>query len=73
MISSFSDAGYLILRTSPSPSTLFFKNAVLKDQVGDHLFEITHRALQARHFAGCGLTLGVARQSLLAVNVYVVP
>ena len=65
MISSFSDAGYL-MRRIPQPRSCFFKQPVLKRQVGNQLLHVTHLAAQLFDFARGDLPGGVARKPLLA-------
>ena len=54
MISSFSDARYLILGRSQSGSC-FFQEAVLKGQLRDQIFQATNFLAQALYFTATGL------------------
>jgi hypothetical protein len=65
MISSFSDAGYLI-RRRPHPRRCFFQQTVLECQVGNAFLQGTGFAAQVLHFAGGRSTGGVAGQATLA-------
>jgi hypothetical protein len=65
MISSFSDAGYLI-RRRPHPRRCFFQQTVLECQVRNAFLQGTGFAAQVLHFAGGRSTGGVAGQATLA-------
>jgi hypothetical protein len=65
MISSFSDAGYLI-RRRPHPRRCFFQQTVLECQVGNAFLQGTGFAAQVLHFAGGRSAGGVTGQATLA-------
>ena len=65
MISSFSDAGYLI-RRRPIRDHAFFQNPQLQRPFGDDLLEIARRLAQQLHLVARGGTRRVAGQPLLA-------
>jgi hypothetical protein len=62
MISSFSDAVYLI-RGRPHRLSCFFEKTQLERLLGNHLFQITGFAAQIFHFVGVCRTCGIARQT----------
>jgi hypothetical protein len=65
MISSFSDAGYLI-RRPPHPDKCFFQQTVFERQVGNAFLERAGFAAQILHLAsGCG-TSSITGKSALA-------
>src|SRR5438094_8288191 len=65
MISSFSEAGYLMPRR-PQPRSCFFEQAVLQDEVSHDLFQRPGLAAQISHLVRGGGTNRVSRQALLA-------
>ena len=65
MISSFSDAGYLIRRL-PIPDHAFFEEPVLQRKFGDQFLQVAHLVAQAFNFARDRLASGVASQTLPA-------
>jgi hypothetical protein len=65
MISSFSDAGYLI-RGRPHPRSCFFEQAVFEGEVSDRLLQRAHLVAQVLHLARGGLPRRVARKAALA-------
>ena len=66
MISSFSQAGYLI-RVPPHPlSHVFFEQPQLQHLFGDHFFESSGFTPQLCDFARVGLANNVPGQALLA-------
>ena len=65
MISSFSDAGYLIPRL-PHPRPCFFKMPVFQHLLGKCSLEIVGLGTQRLHFIAGGLTRRITRQTFLA-------
>ncbi len=65
MISSFSDAGYLI-RRRPIRDRTFFEQTVLNRQVGDAFLQSAGFAAKVLHLAGGRGTRCIARQAAFA-------
>src|ERR1700739_4503549 len=65
MISTFSDAGYLMPRP-PHPRSCFFKQAVLQGEIGHHLLQGTGLTTKVLPLAGRRGAGRVARQPALA-------
>jgi hypothetical protein len=65
MISTFSDAGYLIARP-PIPAHAFFQQTVLEGEIGDSLLQGARLAAQLLHFIRGRGARRVARQAPLA-------
>ena len=65
MISSFSDAGYLMARL-PQARSCFFEKTVLQRKFGDPLLQVAHLLAQAFNLARGRLAPGVAGEPLLA-------
>ncbi len=65
MISSFSDAGYL-MRRRPHPRACFFEQTVLKRQVGDAFLQGAGLAAQILDLVRGGRARRIARQAALA-------
>jgi hypothetical protein len=64
MISSFSDAEYLMCR-APHPRSCFFEQAVFEGQLGDQLFHVPGVASKSRYLNRRSLPGGIARKPLL--------
>jgi hypothetical protein len=68
MISSFSDAGYLIPRR-PHPRSCFFEQAVLQRQVGHTFLQGAGLAAQILHLAAGRGAGGVTGQAALPASM----
>src|SRR5215203_6725800 len=65
MISSFSDAGYL-MRYPPHPRSRFFKQAVFQRCLGQRLLQLACLGPQRLHLVGSGLARCIAGEPALA-------